>query len=92
MLTINELVDKPAFSVPAAPWTKITHNDWVVSHLVSAYLNWYHFYYHNFDEVLFLEAMVSGDLESSYCSPLLVNAVLAMGCVSRCRLEELRLG
>jgi hypothetical protein len=51
---------------------------------VSAYLSWYHWFYHNFDEQLFLDAMSAGDLGSKYCSPFLVNAVLGMGCVS-CR-------
>jgi hypothetical protein len=82
MLAISELVDQPTVSVPAAPWTKVTKDDGLVSHLMSAYLNWYHFYYHIFDEHLFLEAMVAGNLDSVYCSPLLVNAVLGMGCVS----------
>ncbi|KIW32178.1 hypothetical protein, variant [Cladophialophora immunda] len=80
MLAISELTDDPTFRVPAAPWTTVTKDDLLVSHLVSAYLNWYHFYYHNFDEKLFLEAMAAGDLQSPYCSPFLVNAVLGMGC------------
>ncbi|OAP60583.1 hypothetical protein AYL99_05585 [Fonsecaea erecta] len=80
MLAISELTDEPTFRVPAVPWTTVTKDDLFVSHLVSAYLNWYHFYYHNFDEKLFLEAMVAGDLQSPYCSPFLANAVLGMAC------------
>ncbi|EXJ68033.1 uncharacterized protein A1O5_08648 [Cladophialophora psammophila CBS 110553] len=80
MLAISELTDNPTFRVPAAPWTTVTKDDLLVSHLVSAYINWYHFYYHNFDEKLFLAAMAKGNLDSSYCSPFLVNAVLGMGC------------
>ncbi|OAL21184.1 hypothetical protein AYO22_08147 [Fonsecaea multimorphosa] len=80
MLAISELTDEPTFRVPAAPWTTVTKDDLLVSHLVSAYLNWYHFYYHNFDEKLFLEAMAARDLQSPYCSPFLVNAVLGMAC------------
>ncbi|OAG41676.1 hypothetical protein AYO21_04140 [Fonsecaea monophora] len=80
MLAISELVDDPTYKVPAAPWTTVTKDDQLVSHLVSSYLNWYHFYYHNFDEKLFLDAMVAKNLQSPYCSPFLVNAVLGMGC------------
>ena len=82
MLTLTELTDNPTFKVSAAPWTTVTEDDFFVSHLVSAYLSWYHWYYHNFDERLFLDAMSRGSLESTYCSPFLVNAVLGMGCVS----------
>ena len=82
MLAISELIDQPTVQVPAAPWTKVTNDNAFVSHLVSVYLNWYHFYFHNFDEGLFIEAMKAGKLGSVYCSPFLVNAVLGMGCVS----------
>jgi branched-subunit amino acid aminotransferase/4-amino-4-deoxychorismate lyase len=84
MLTLTELTDSPPFRVSAAPWTTVTTDDFFVSHLVSAYLSWYHWYYHNFDETLFLDAMASGKLDSAYCSPFLVNAILGMGCVSSC--------
>jgi hypothetical protein len=81
MLTLTELTDDPPFKVPATPWTTVTDDDLFVSHLVSTYMSWYHWYYHNFDERLFLDAMQAGDLGSVYCSPFLVNAVLGMGCV-----------
>ncbi|ETI22501.1 hypothetical protein G647_06576 [Cladophialophora carrionii CBS 160.54] len=81
MLTLTELTDNPTYKVTAAPWTTVTEDDFFVSHLLSAYLSWYHWYYHNFDERLFLGAMAAGDLGSIYCSPFLVNAVLGMGCM-----------
>ncbi|EXJ77649.1 hypothetical protein A1O3_09877 [Capronia epimyces CBS 606.96] len=81
MLAISELTDIPPYTAPAAPWTKITEDDSFVSHLISCYFTWFHFYYHNFDENLFLEAMKAGDLGSPFCSPFLVNVVLAIGCL-----------
>lgn len=82
VMTVDELTDEPIYKVPASPWTTVTKDDLFVSHLVSAYLSWYHWYYHHFDERLFLDAITAGQVDSTYCSPLLVNAVLGMGCVS----------
>ncbi|KIV89089.1 hypothetical protein PV10_08695 [Exophiala mesophila] len=80
VLAINDLIDNPTVQVPAAPWTTVTSDDGFVSNLMSAYLNWYHYYYHNFDWHLFINACQAKDVDSLYCSPFLVNAVLAMGC------------
>jgi hypothetical protein len=86
MLTLTELTDDPTIKVSASPWTTVTDDDAFVSHLLSAYLSWYHWYYYNFDERLFLDALTTGNRDSPYCSPFLVNAVLGMGCVSRSHL------
>lgn len=82
MLAISELIDMPPFQVEADPWTAVTSDNALVSHLLSAYYGWYHFHYLNFDWELFIAALKAKDLNSPYCSPLLVNAVLGMGCVS----------
>lgn len=70
------------FRVPAAPWTYLTNDDELVSHLVSLFLVWTNSALRFVEEDLFLEAMRSGDLESDYCSPLLVHSILALGSVS----------
>lgn len=80
VLSINALCDTPPIKVPAAPWTRLTHDDDLVSHLVSAYLTWYHTAYHAIAEDLFIQEMSAGDLSSQFCSPILVNAILAIGC------------
>jgi hypothetical protein len=50
----------------------------LVSKLVSVWLTWDHFY--NFvDQDLFLQAM-NGQIPSTYCSPFMVNALLAYAC------------
>jgi hypothetical protein len=90
MLAISELIDMPTFQVEAAPWTTVTSDNAFVSNALSAYYNWYHFHYLNFDWDLFLEAFKAKDLYSPYCSPLLVNAVLGMGCVSIPGISHLR--
>lgn len=81
MLAISELIDMPPLQVEAAPWTAVTSDNAFVSHVLSAYYGWYHFHYVNFDWELFIAAFKAKDLDSPYCSPLLVNAVLGMGCV-----------
>jgi len=82
MLAISELIDMPTFQVEAEPWTTVTSDNAFVSNVLSAYYNWFHWHYVNFDWELFLEAFKAKDLNSPYCSPFLVNAVLGMGCVS----------
>lgn len=81
-LSIDALVDQPSHVLPAQPWTEVTSDSHVVSHLMSTYFQWVHHYCAFFDEDLFLEAMRSSDIASPNCSPMLVNACLGIGCVS----------
>ena len=82
VLSIAVLCDSPPIKVPARPWTRITTDDDFVSHLISTYFNWYDPAYPCVRRELFTGAMVSKDLTSEFCSPLLVNAILAVACVS----------
>ncbi|KAF3934700.1 hypothetical protein ABW20_dc0105614 [Dactylellina cionopaga] len=72
--------DRPLLNVSAQPWTTVTEDDELVSHLMSLYMTWDHPVWHLFDFDIFIEAMKNGD--TTYCSPLLVNATLAEACVS----------
>ncbi|KAF3941987.1 hypothetical protein ABW19_dt0210119 [Dactylella cylindrospora] len=74
------LDDRPLLNLAAQPWTTIVDDDELVSHLMSLYWTWDHPVWHLFDFDIFIEAMKKGD--TTYCSPLLVNAVLAEACVS----------
>lgn len=69
----------PTFWVPAQPWTRLTSNDEAVSHLVSLFLTFHNPSWRLVEEDLFLQGMRSGRLDSLYCSPLLVNVILAYG-------------
>jgi hypothetical protein len=82
VMTIAALTDEPLVDVPASPWTGATDDDAAVSHLMSIYFTWHHCAYPAVDRQLFVQAMKSRDLSSLYCSPLLVNALLAIACVS----------
>ncbi|GFF42399.1 hypothetical protein IFM58399_06596 [Aspergillus lentulus] len=71
---------EPLFRVPAAPWTTVTDDDEHVSHLISLWFTWVHPFYNWIDRDLFLRDMQSGSLDSKFCSPFLVNAILADAC------------
>lgn len=73
--------DGPQFWVPALPWTNAI-SDEAVSHLVSIYLTWMNPYWRWLEEDLFLRSIRSQSIKSAeYCSPLLMNAVLAIASV-----------
>lgn len=69
-------------SVPAGPWVSdISDED--VTELVSVYFDLFWPYWRFVERDLFLESMRSGRPESSlYCSPFLVNCILALASVS----------
>ena len=89
MLDIRRLVDEPPFRVPARPWTVITRDDTLVSHLVSLWLTWSHPFWNSLNRKLFIRDMQAGRLECEFCSPFLVNAILAEACVSYLSLVKL---
>lgn len=70
----------PMFSVPAKPWTTVTDDDWLVSHLISLWFTWRHWCYPFVDRETLIAAMRSGDEDGGVCSPALVNMILADAC------------
>ena len=80
-ITLENLCDVPLFEVPAKPWTEVTDDSDLVSHLVSLYFTWDHPSAQFLDQGLFLRDMRTGSLESEFCSPVLVNSMLSMACV-----------
>ncbi|KAL4875881.1 hypothetical protein BJY04DRAFT_232119 [Aspergillus karnatakaensis] len=79
-LNIARLCDIPPFSGPAKPWTTITDDDQFVSHLISLYFTWSCLAFSFIDRDFFLRDFDSGDANTLYCSPFLVNAMLADAC------------
>lgn len=57
-----------------------------VSHLISLWFSWSRPFYNWIDRELFLGDMRSGNLKSKFCSPFLVQCILAEACVSYSRL------
>lgn len=80
-VTLEMLCDIPLFQVPAKPWTAVTDDDNLVSHLVSLYFTWEHPFSQLVDQVILLAEMGKGDLGSELCTPFLVNSLLAMASV-----------
>lgn len=58
---------------------------------MSLYFTWDHPQLYVLDRETFLDDMIAGDLDSQYCSPFLVNVILARACVSRTFTVEERL-
>ena len=59
-------------------WTRVTRDAEFVGHLMGLYFCWQHPFYVLFSKECFLHDMARG--RSKYCSPLLVNALLANAC------------
>lgn len=81
-MDIHYLCDEATIKVPANPWTTVTSDAGLVSHLVSLYFTWDYPVHAFLDEGVFLRHMVAGDASSRFCSPFLVNALLSNACVS----------
>lgn len=81
-MNIDRLTEIPLFELPAQPWTEVTADNAFVSHLISLWLTWDHMCSSWIDKDLFIMAMKSGDVNSPFCSPFLVNTILSHACVS----------
>lgn len=68
----------PSLMQASEPWTKVTQDNDLVKHLMELYFCWSHPFYTLFSKELFLADMARN--QNKYCSPLLVNAILAVGC------------
>ncbi|KAL4757596.1 Zn(II)2Cys6 transcription factor [Aspergillus foveolatus] len=79
-LSISRLCDIPPYTGPACPWTTVTDDSGLVSHLISLYFTWNHLFFNWIDRDLFLRDLNSGNADSPFCSPFLVNAILADAC------------
>ncbi|PYH43596.1 Zn(II)2Cys6 transcription factor [Aspergillus saccharolyticus JOP 1030-1] len=80
VMDIHYLCDEVPYRVPARPWTTVTEDADLVSHLVSLYFTWDYPFHAFLDRDVFLEHMRRGDLQSEFCSPFLVNALLTNAC------------
>lgn len=81
VMDIHYLCDEAPIKVPASPWTSVTEDADLVSHLVSLYFTWDYPFHAFLDQRVFLEHMTRADLGSQFCSPFLVNALLSNACV-----------
>ena len=83
-----EMVDPLLSQAKPSIWTRVFSNDVLLRKLLESYFMFEYPWEYIFQKEFFLEDMVSG--ARRYCSPLLVNAVLAKACVSHRHRCDLR--
>ncbi|KAK5071917.1 hypothetical protein LTR64_004305 [Lithohypha guttulata] len=79
---VDRLTDAPLYEVSATPWTNVTHDNHLVSHLVSLWATWDNLFPDGVVLEYFLRDMQAGHTSSHFCSPFLVNCILAAGCLN----------
>lgn len=71
---------------PITSWTTITSDPDVIMHLLNMYFTWHYTFFTTLSKSLFYRDFLLGKPPSDirrkvhYCTPLLVNAMLALGC------------
>ncbi|GKZ98180.1 hypothetical protein AnigIFM59636_002413 [Aspergillus niger] len=81
VMDIHYVCNEVPYKVPAKPWTTVTNDADLVSHLVSLYFTWDYPFHAFLDRGVFLKHMRKGNLKSEFCSPFLVNALLTNACL-----------
>lgn len=69
----------PAGPAPMKRWTLVTDDDLLISHLMTMYFTWHYPFYTILAKDMFYRDYARG-IPSPYCSTLLVNSILALGC------------
>jgi ribosomal protein L13E len=71
---------------PIASWTEVTSDPELVHHLLNMYFTWHYTYFTTLSKSLFYREFLLGKpppntkRKTEYCTELLVNAMLALGC------------
>jgi hypothetical protein len=94
--TGNEATDSPAsftdfeqyeqMEDPLTSWTMVTSDPELVRHLINMYFCWHYSFFTTLSKQLFWDEFQMGlpppgsRQKTEYCTPLLVNAMLALGC------------
>lgn len=71
---------------PLTSWTTVTTDPELVRHLINMYFCWHYSFFTTLSKHLFMKEFQLGKpppgsrRKSEYCTPLLVNAMLALGC------------
>ncbi|KAH6607055.1 nitrogen assimilation transcription factor nira, partial [Trichoderma cornu-damae] len=71
-------LNQPHVKAPPGTWTRITNNVDLVQHLLALYFCWEYPTFASLSKEHFLRDFRDG--RHRYCSPILVNALLALGC------------
>ncbi|KAF4471694.1 NIT-4 pathway-specific regulatory nit-4 [Fusarium albosuccineum] len=69
---------------PITSWTRVTQDTQLITHLINMYFNWHYPYFTTLSKTMFFRDFMRGKAAlgrgTVYCSSLLVNAMLALGC------------
>ncbi|PYH44556.1 putative C6 transcription factor (NirA) [Aspergillus saccharolyticus JOP 1030-1] len=65
--------------VSVSQWTRVTDDEKLISHLMTMYFTWHYPFFTTLSKDLFYRDYLRG-ISSQYCSSLLVNTMLALGC------------
>ncbi|KAF9767199.1 hypothetical protein IL306_000271 [Fusarium sp. DS 682] len=71
-------LNEPGHRSPAATWTAVTNDSVLVQHLLALYFCWEYPTFASLSKEHFLHDFREG--RHRYCSPILVNSLLALGC------------
>jgi hypothetical protein len=80
-LSLQPVDEERSTTMPAdqsGAWTMVTSDRDLINHLLEVYFAWSHPWYLLFSEEIFFHGM--HDHKAKYCTPLLMNAILAVGC------------
>lgn len=75
----NNLLDADDQTHAVSRWTEVTDDDSLIGHLMTMYFTWHYPFFTTLSKNMFYRDYIRG-VSSSYCSALLVNAILALGC------------
>ncbi|KAM5359853.1 hypothetical protein ACJZ2D_014152 [Fusarium nematophilum] len=69
---------------PITTWTRVTQDAQLITHLINMYFDWHYPYFTTLSKAMFFRDFMRGKAGlgrgTAYCSSLLVNAMLALGC------------
>ena len=81
----SQLEQYPQSDNPISSWTRVTADVSLITHLINMYFNYHYAYFTILSKKLFWRDFLRGGTglergKTAHCSPLLVNAMLALGC------------
>ena len=82
---VSDLEQRQQQLQPITSWTDVTPDSRLILHLLNMYFTWHYPYFTTLSRTLFYKDFSLGKppddrRSATYCSPLLVNAMLALGC------------
>ena len=80
----DESLDLPALNLPISRWTSACKDDRLMNHLLTLFWTWDNMVEPTIFRPLFEEDLSNNDPQTTtpFCSSFLVNALLALSCVS----------